>query len=542
MIMMGCRYQCGLMMIRRSAARVAVSNNIGSHSIVSTKLLLSWQSTVATTKPSRTKKKTKSKGTTTKTTKEEKNKKTKTKNHQQDGERNRDWLKSQHRKKRLHPAAQWKRILSHCDYWWSATNLSTDDFLKTTLRQNDGWCPVPTLLTFRSFQHWITSPLTIVDALTSSGATSKWRVQERSDSNGKLQWYVRRTTVTAATLDQLDREQEQSDLQAQNQEEEEEETSVHGSKRRQLRSLPLYTLSKDTEIIVVKKPSDLASLCDKLQKAMQLEPNSKMLALDVEYATLELDIRRSLPAMLQLATPKLAALSSSSAAASAAAASAAAASKIIGLIWLHKFPHFGQTILNPNIVPNPDHFLQSSYTNTLSATSTNSRGGNNNIMTSVTDQHFHEYEPLRQLLADSSIAKVGLGIHQDVTNLLRWWRIPSKDQTYFVTHLVDLKEESFGHVDDSHNSLQDICGTILKQQLLKDKTFTIQIDTKGNKKKMKKKKKSQRTKKKIVNVSHWRAKNLTEAMKVYSAQDVAAVVDIYNKLKLQQQLDTNKNF
>ena len=48
----------------------------------------------------------------------------------------------------LHPAAQWKRILGTCDYWWSPTNLRHDDFLTKGLRQHEGWFPVPSLLTF----------------------------------------------------------------------------------------------------------------------------------------------------------------------------------------------------------------------------------------------------------------------------------------------------------------------------------------------------------------------------------------------------------
>jgi len=55
------------------------------------------------------------------------------------------------RKKSLHPAAKWKRILSACDFWFSRNNLSTDIFLRATLQQHNGYIPISTLLTFPKF-------------------------------------------------------------------------------------------------------------------------------------------------------------------------------------------------------------------------------------------------------------------------------------------------------------------------------------------------------------------------------------------------------
>jgi 3'-5' exonuclease len=537
MMMMRCRYHHGFLMNRSAGA--ALAWNPSTMTSWTSSQRIQQQSTLASGPLAM--KKTATTTTTTTATKTTTTKKKKmTKAQKLAGGMHRDWLKKQKRKRGLHIAAQWKRILSKCDYWWSSANLPTDDFLKSTLRKHDGWCPICTLLTFRSFQQWVTSPRTIVDALTSSAAEAKWRVQERPDiDSGKPQWFVRRTNVTVATIDQWEQEREQQ--------ENENETTTAASraakKRRQLiKSLPAYSLPKDSKIILVQEPSQLASLCDKLYEAMQLDQQhsnkNMMTALDVEYATLEMDIRQTLPAMMQLAVPTRTNNSSSS--------SSSSSCMIIGLIWLHKFPLFGQTIMNPNIVPNPDHCM-SLLNNTKRTTSiTNSTQQGNDIMDNIiTDPHFHAYDPLRQLLMDSSVTKVGLAIHQDVSNLLKWWGIQSKDQAYFVTNVMDLTEDDYypnntellagGMGTQDGPSLQDLCATILKKQLVKDKTMT------NNKAGRKKRRKSKIMKKKIEKLSHWRAKKLTQAMTEYAAQDVAAVVDIYQTLQQQQQQQNNMN-
>ena len=73
------------------------------------------------------------------------------------------------RHKGLHLAAQWKRVLSATDYWFSEANLLTDEFLRTTLWKHHGWIPVSVLLTFPKFHYW-TSEQLLVDAFSSSAA------------------------------------------------------------------------------------------------------------------------------------------------------------------------------------------------------------------------------------------------------------------------------------------------------------------------------------------------------------------------------------
>lgn len=71
------------------------------------------------------------------------------------------------RKRKLHPAAKWKRILSACDFWFSRANLMEDEFIREKLKRFQGWIPLKTLLTFPKFQHWTDAQL-LMDAFNST--------------------------------------------------------------------------------------------------------------------------------------------------------------------------------------------------------------------------------------------------------------------------------------------------------------------------------------------------------------------------------------
>ena len=51
-------------------------------------------------------------------------------------------------KRKLHPAAKMKRILSYSDHYFSYDNLKKDDFLLTELDANDDWVRISVLMTF----------------------------------------------------------------------------------------------------------------------------------------------------------------------------------------------------------------------------------------------------------------------------------------------------------------------------------------------------------------------------------------------------------
>ena len=46
------------------------------------------------------------------------------------------------RRKGLHPAAKWKRIISQTNFWFSDTNLCNDDWLVSELSKDDGWITI----------------------------------------------------------------------------------------------------------------------------------------------------------------------------------------------------------------------------------------------------------------------------------------------------------------------------------------------------------------------------------------------------------------
>jgi hypothetical protein len=194
-----------------------------------------------------------------------------------------------------------------------------------------------------------------------------------------------------------------------------------------------------------------------------------VLGFDVEYATLDLDIRPTLPAMLQLAAP--------------------GPSGPVGLIWLDKFPNHGKDAL----------------------------------LKDTTKDH---YEPLTTLLADPTIYKVGVNSGADAVNLASWWGINDREyMEHFIAGIQELDHlpelDSFLEKTDddvgyqmptikSVNKLSDLCAVVLDRKLTKKKYKNKNKDAKK---------------------SHWRAPELLDRMKSYAAEDAASAVDIWMKLK-----------
>ena len=320
-------------------------------------------------------------------------------------------VRAQKRLKGLHPAAQWKRILSSCDYWFSNTNLVDDEFLRTELKNNQGWCRIKTLLTFPKLKHWAT-PTLLKDAFSNAGP--RYQLKYHTENSSAKHALVRRKGVTLEHIEILERNP--TLFQVDNTEEIEERATA----RRKQQSLPNY--KTDKEVVLIKKPQNLAKLCEELRESIEKTKlkydteDASVLGLDAEYATLEHDIRPGLPAMLQIAAPE----------------------GPVGLIWLDKFPNHGRDILNDST-----------------------------------------YAPLASLLADSSISKVGVGIDKDAKNLASWWGINDREYVgHFISRLQDLtyvpELASYFPEDDDPKAqmtrLSDICAVVLKRDLVKVKT------------------------------------------------------------------------
>lgn len=169
--------------------------------------------------------------------------------------------------------------------------------------------------------------------------------------------------------------------------------------------------------IIISTPKKLAKFCARLkvdvQRASSLNednPDASAVGFDLEYATLELDIRNTLPAMVQLAGPTT--------------------DSQVGLIWLDKFPDHARSMLGEE-----------------------------------------EAQPLMDILADASILKVGVGATKDAKHLAAWWGITDRDYVGdFISGVVDID----GEIDDAsfeatEMNLAKLCETVLERQLPKRK-------------------------------------------------------------------------
>lgn len=372
-------------------------------------------------------------------------------------------VRDQKRLRGLHPAAQWKRIISKCDYWWSDINLVTDEFLKGELRKHRGWCRVSILLSFPKIKHWVDTKR-LLDALASTGAT-KWRVKE--DPPGSGRYFVKRKNVSLERLDALEKQQQDEEIDWPDDDEDDDNkreegrglsinvagSAVEKRPKNEWKSLPKY--SSRRKVTVIKDTQMIASFSEELEESVHSskmkwcgDDDAAVVGLDVEYATLEFDIAQNLPAMMQLASPL--------------------PDGPVGLIWLHYMPSHGKDILFED-----------------------------------------DCKPLLRLLESSEIGKVGVSVHADAANLASWWGISDPD---YVGHqfgrLISLEHE---HHDErvANKSLAEMCSSVLQKDLPKRKVGKLDDPKK----------------------SHWRANELTEAMKVYAAHDAASTIDIWMALK-----------
>ena len=161
-------------------------------------------------------------------------------------------------------------------------------------------------------------------------------------------------------------------------------------------SLPKYT--SDRKIHVIRSAKQLNAFCNTVNTS-----NETVLGFDVEFCTLDEDLRNSLPAMLSIAS-----------------------SDMVGLIWLDKFDNNGKDMLSDP-----------------------------------------ECEPLLSLLANSSIQKVGVGVTSDATNLASWWGVTDTSFTsHYFSNMVDMNHIT-DNDKLCNKSLQEMVAEVLQRDLPK---------------------------------------------------------------------------
>lgn len=191
---------------------------------------------------------------------------------------------------------------------------------------------------------------------------------------------------------------------------------------KQQSKLPAYKSKR--EVHIIDDPKQLDSFCKTLLASVKTfvsENNENVRAcavgFDVEYCTLDLDIRGNLPAMIQLSCPN--------------------PDGIVGLIWLDKFPYHGQGV--------------------------------------AMDQ---KCKSLMDLLANPLLLKVGVGTTADVMNLAAWWGINSDEYEKYFACFVNLSDTTTDTKTETR-SLRDWVSLTLQQSLPKRKATRSKKKTKG---------------------------------------------------------------
>ena len=174
--------------------------------------------------------------------------------------------------------------------------------------------------------------------------------------------------------------------------------------------LQQYTSKRSVR--VVRNEKELNTFCRELKESLHATTDidnndAPAIGFDVEYCSLEMDIRSTLPAMLQLASPD--------------------PKGPVGLIWLDKFPNHGKDMIGDS-----------------------------------------KCEALISILSSTDISKVGVGITKDAKHLAAWWGITDKDYIkYYVSGMIDIEGEWDDRVNEK--GLQEMCESVLERKLPKVK-------------------------------------------------------------------------
>ena len=183
----------------------------------------------------------------------------------------------------------------------------------------------------------------------------------------------------------------------------EEKTGVENNNS-QPKKKNLQKYSSSRELHIITKSTKLASFCQKLRESVA-RSQIKAIGFDVEYCTLEMNIRNTLPAILQLASPE--------------------SNGPVGLIWLDKFPNHGKDMIGDD-----------------------------------------DCKDLLSILSDYQILKVGPSVSKDAKHLANWWGITDKKfVSFYCSGATDLEEELDDRVRSK--SLKEMCANVLERDLPK---------------------------------------------------------------------------
>ena len=405
--------------------------------------------------------------------------------------------------------AKRKRVLSLCDFWLGDQNLCVDDFIQRAMSRHDGWFPVAALLTFPKMRTWC-KEATAIGALSGPGA-ERYELDERGGhALFRRVAFGRRYEEAKAAL-RADGCDEARDINSfelaavlraagcrrDDDDDDDEnalmtltETSTTGRFVRDESGLA-WALPPDDDavdepaaprarapkefryfgrVIVARNARDIAALVRAVRDALDASGGGAV-GLDVEYATLECDLRPR-PAVVSLA-----------------------ASGVVGLVWLHHLPGFGRGLLSAPWGA-----------------------------------------PVRELLADRAVAKVGVGTDQDARSLLEWCAEDAEGAAPTVAGVVDLARagrrevaaglarvlsdtcgDEGGEDDDERAGghelkLSALCESLLRRRLIKRK-FRGARGSRASKK------------------AHWRAPELTPQMTRYAAEDAAAALAVWSEFE-----------
>ena len=358
--------------------------------------------------------------------------------------------------KKLHKAAKMKRILSACDYWFSRGNLSNDELLRKELQDYAGHVRLSTLASFPKLEHWGDDLGLIYDTLSCEAAKKRYSVVFNREVVERVAWNCRRREIvdklrknnrlnddlgygfeeevlpsfivndgssdythgflrpkkvkledyTSAGNDEYAKSFSGGEESSTEQVDHKKLTDQEAQPKTDKASLKKY--SSNREISIIKNEKQLTSFCKKLNCLIERD-GSDAIGFDVEYCSLEEDIRLTLPAMITL--------------------SSSDPNGIVGLIWLDKFPNHGKDMLGGD----PD------------------------------------CSDLLEMLGDSSISKVGVGTTKDAKHLAAWWGINDHEfASIYLSGMVDM-EEMMDNDKLWDKSLQDMCEVVLDRHLPKMK-------------------------------------------------------------------------
>ncbi|KAL7550190.1 hypothetical protein ACHAWF_013429 [Thalassiosira exigua] len=466
-----------------------------------------------------------------------------------ENEMERQWELDDKRKKlrmrNLHRSAKMKRILVACDYWFSRSNLASDDFLKEELRDHKGHVPISTLATFPKLEHWGDDLELIYDTLTSEAAKKRYKVIFNRDVKVAVERNRRRRKLRR-------RRELLRFLQSREVEGESEEASAA---KELLLAFQNKASIDDLEEEDSVSDEDLPSLVDDgsaihafaLVRPKKVHPEDyavtprEPLSVDKgkdesgEFATTtsdEEDTTSNLDNSEEKAeepSPPTKVKRHKRYASKRQVCVIKNAQQLAS--FFDKLNSFADRSGSDAAIGFDVEYCRTEddIRDTLPAMLTLASSDPGGIVGLVWLDKFPNQgkgminDPacgdLLSVLNDNSCKKVGVGATKDAKNLAAWWGIDDPEFIgHFFSGMVDL-EHNLNDVQLVKPRLKELCAAVLGLDLPKIKEWGAR------------KNKRMRISGRRVKTTHWRRDDLTRDMKKYAADDASCSIDIWNKYK-----------